>query len=42
MPHNNNVVKPPVNLWTQILTDTHFWVPVLVLLAGLVVLRWMQ
>ncbi|HYL63012.1 MAG TPA: hypothetical protein VE077_10360 [Candidatus Methylomirabilis sp.] len=34
--------KRSINVWTQILTDIHFWVPVIVLLAGLVVLHWMQ
>ncbi|HKW56472.1 MAG TPA: hypothetical protein VJN42_03865 [Candidatus Acidoferrum sp.] len=28
--------------WKAILTDVHFWVPLTVLLAGLVVLRWIQ
>lgn len=32
----------PVNVWTTILTDVHFWVPALVLLAGLVVLHWIR
>jgi hypothetical protein len=26
----------------QILTDVHFWVPIAVLLAGLLVLRWIH
>jgi hypothetical protein len=29
-------------MWTQILTDIHFWVPAIVLLAGLVVLHWIR
>jgi hypothetical protein len=29
-------------LWTQILTDVHFWVPAVVLLAGLLVLHWIR
>lgn len=29
-------------MWTRILSDVHFWVPVVVLLAGLAVLHWMQ
>jgi hypothetical protein len=29
-------------LWTQVLTDVHFWVPAIVLLAGLVVLHWIR
>jgi hypothetical protein len=28
--------------WTAILTDPHFWTPVVVLLGGLIVLRWIQ
>jgi hypothetical protein len=27
------------NVWTQILTDAHFWIPVVVLIAGLAVLH---
>ena len=41
MPYEK-VVKPPASMWAQILTDVHFWVPVVVLLAGLAVLHWMQ
>jgi hypothetical protein len=29
-------------MWTQILTDIHFWVPAIVLLAGLAVLHWIR
>lgn len=29
-------------VWKSILTDVHFWIPVLVLLAGLAVLRWIR
>jgi hypothetical protein len=30
------------SFWKPILTDVHFWVPVLVLLGGLAVLRWIS
>lgn len=39
---HDNLTKPSASVWTRILTDVHFWVPVIVLLAGLVVLHWMQ
>ena len=29
-------------MWTQIITDIHFWVPAIVVLAGLVVLHWIR
>jgi hypothetical protein len=28
--------------WTAILTDIQFWIPIVVLAAGLVVLRWIS
>jgi len=28
--------------WMPILKDTHFWVPLIVLMAGLVALRWIR
>lgn len=28
--------------WTPILKDVHFWVPLIILIAGLVVLRWIR
>jgi hypothetical protein len=31
-----------VSVWTMIFTDVHFWVPAVVLLAGLVVLHWIR
>lgn len=37
--------KPPQKssaVWTMILTDVHFWVPAVVLLAGLAVLHWIR
>ena len=39
---DENVTKLSASVWTRILTDVHFWVPVIVLLAGLAVLHWMQ
>lgn len=34
-------VKPPgFNCWTAILRDIQFWVPLTVLLIGLLLLRW--
>jgi hypothetical protein len=29
-------------VWTLIFTDVHFWVPAVVLLAGLALLHWIQ
>jgi hypothetical protein len=29
-------------VWTMILTDVHFWIPVVVLFAGLAVLHWIR
>jgi len=29
-------------LWAAIFSDVHFWVPVVVLISGLVVLRWIS
>jgi hypothetical protein len=31
-----------VGVWTIILTDAHFWVPAIVLVAGLLVLQWIR
>jgi TRAP-type uncharacterized transport system fused permease subunit len=28
--------------WKAVLSDVHFWVPVVVLVAGLIVLRWIS
>lgn len=39
---DENLKERSASVWTQILTDMHFWVPVVVLLAGLAVLHWMQ
>jgi len=30
------------DLWIAILSDLHFWIPVIVLLGGLAVLRWIS
>jgi hypothetical protein len=32
--------RPP--WWNAVLSDIHFWVPVVVLAAGLIVLRWIS
>jgi hypothetical protein len=32
----------PASVWTVILTDAHFWVPAIVLIAGLLVLQWIR
>ena len=34
--------QPAARVWTLILRDIHFWIPVIVLLAGLIVLHWIQ
>ena len=34
--------EKPRNLATAILTDIHFWIPAIVLLGGLWVLRWIR
>jgi hypothetical protein len=41
MPKENEAQKS-AGVWTMILTDTHFWVPTIVLLAGLLVLHWIR
>ena len=41
MPETNQAVLRS-SLWTQILTDVHFWVPTIVLFAGLLVLHWIR
>jgi len=30
------------NLWTSVFTDIHFWVPVAVLIGGLLLLSWIH
>ena len=37
-----NVARHSAGIWRMILTDVHFWAPVLVLLAGLIVLQWIR
>jgi hypothetical protein len=37
-----NVASKSAGVWTMILTDVHFWVPAIVLLAGLAVLHWIR
>jgi hypothetical protein len=39
---NTNHASPSSAVWTEILTDLHFWIPVIVLFAGLVVLHWIR
>jgi|GEM_PF-1394488 len=39
---NDNSMHPSSAIWTQILTDVHFWVPLIVLAAGLAVLHWIR
>ena len=34
--------RPASTSWNAILTDVQFWIPVAVLTAGLVVLRWIS
>jgi hypothetical protein len=38
----NATTQKSSGVWTMILTDVHFWVPTIVLLAGLAVLLWIQ
>jgi hypothetical protein len=35
-------IKARSSRLSSVLTDTHFWVPVAVLVAGLLLLRWMS
>ena len=39
---DENLAQESRGVWTMILTDVHFWVPAIVLLAGLVVLHWIR
>jgi hypothetical protein len=41
MPDENSPRKA-AGVWTIILTDAHFWVPAIVLIAGLLVLHWIR
>lgn len=40
--NEERVAGRPQRLATAILSDIHFWVPVIVLAGGLVVLRWIS
>jgi hypothetical protein len=37
-----NSAQESAALWVRILRDTHFWIPVIVLFVGLVVLHWIR
>ncbi len=39
---DENLAQQSARVWTLILTDVHFWVPAIVLLAGLAVLHWIR
>lgn len=39
---DEDLAQSSARLWSMILTDVHFWVPAIVLLAGLAVLRWIR
>ncbi|HJX94734.1 MAG TPA: hypothetical protein VJ324_03885 [Candidatus Acidoferrum sp.] len=39
---DKNATPKSAGVWTMIFTDVHFWVPTIVLLAGLVVLHWIR
>ena len=42
-PDDDETAAPKsAGVWTMIFTDVHFWVPAIVLLAGLVVLHWIR
>jgi hypothetical protein len=41
MPETNQAIQR-FGLWTRVLTDVHFWVPAIVLLAGLLALHWIR
>jgi hypothetical protein len=36
---DENPAQKPGGVWRMILTDVHFWVPAIILLAGLAVLH---
>jgi len=40
--HSENSEQKSGSVWTVIFTDVHFWVPAIVLLAGLAVLHWIR
>ena len=37
-----NPAQKSAGVWTMILSDPHFWVPAIALVAGLLVLRWIR
>ncbi len=39
---DENPARKSASVWTRILTDVHFWIPAIVLLAGLAVLHWIR
>jgi hypothetical protein len=39
---DENEAPRSASVWTMIFTDVHFWVPAVVLLAGLAVLHWIR
>ena len=39
---DENPAQKSAGVWTMIFTDVHFWVPAIVLLAGLAVLHWIR
>jgi hypothetical protein len=39
---DRNFNKASREWWVPILKDVHFWVPLIVLLAGLIALRWVR
>lgn len=39
---NHSVNEQPQHWWSPILKDIHFWVPLIVLLVGLIALRWIR
>ena len=39
---NRNDDEQSRRWWSPILKDIHFWVPLIVLLTGLIVLRWIR
>jgi hypothetical protein len=39
---DENADRKSAGVWVMIFTDVHFWVPTIVLLAGLIVLHWIR
>ena len=42
MTNGTDVPQPSRNLFNSVFTDIQFWVPVAVLLAGLLLLEWIR